>query len=79
MPFISRKWAHLSRGASGSAFLCAQLGITGDVQHESYLAGWLKALREDKKAIFRACRFAREASEFLLQPLNRQLEQDQAA
>jgi antirestriction protein ArdC len=54
--------------------LC-ELGITGDVQHESYLAGWLKALREDKKAIFRACRFAREASEFLLQPLNRQPEQ----
>ncbi|HEM6743527.1 TPA: ArdC family protein [Citrobacter amalonaticus] len=64
---------------TGSAFLCAQLGITGDVQHESYLAGWLKALREDKKAIFRACRFAREASDFLLQPLNRQPEQNKAA
>lgn len=54
----------------GSAFLCAELGIYGDVQHESYVAGWLKALREDKKALFRACRLAREASEYLLQPLN---------
>lgn len=60
---------------TGSAFLCAELGITGDVQHESYLAGWLKALREDKRAIFRACRFAREASEYLLAPLNRNTEQ----
>ncbi|AIR87668.1 ArdC family protein [Pantoea rwandensis] len=60
---------------TGSAFLCAQLGITGDVQHESYLAGWLRALREDKRAIFRACRFAREASEYLLEPLNRNTEQ----
>lgn len=63
---------------TGSAFLCAELGIYGDVQHESYLASWLKVLRDDKKAFFRACRFAREASEFLLQPLNRQPEQELA-
>ncbi|NON50106.1 DNA primase, partial [Klebsiella pneumoniae] len=44
---------------TGSAFLCAELGIYGDVQHESYLASWLKVLRDDKKAFFRACRFAR--------------------
>ncbi|BDG86385.1 ArdC family protein [Citrobacter koseri] len=60
---------------TGSAFLCAELGVYGDVQHESYLASWLKVLRDDKKAFFRACRFAREASEFLLLPLNRQPEQ----
>lgn len=60
---------------TGSAFLCAELGVYGDVQHESYLASWLKVLRDDKKAFFRACRFAREASEFLLRPLNRQPEQ----
>lgn len=64
---------------TGSAFLCAELGVFGDVQHESYLASWLKVLRDDKKAFFRACRFAREASEFLLRPLNRRPEQDQAA
>ena len=44
---------------TGSAFLCAELGVYGDVQHESYLASWLKVLRDDKKAFFRACRFAR--------------------
>lgn len=50
----------------GSAFLCAELGVYGEVQHESYVSGWLKALKEDKRALFRACRKAREASEFLL-------------
>lgn len=50
----------------GSAFLCAHLGIAGDVQHESYIDGWLKVLKSDKKALFRACRQAREASEYLL-------------
>lgn len=64
---------------TGSAFLCAELGVPGDVQHESYLASWLKVLRDDKKAFFRACRFAREASEFLLRPLNHRAEQEQAA
>ncbi|MFW5393506.1 zincin-like metallopeptidase domain-containing protein [Yersinia sp. 2544 StPb PI] len=50
----------------GSAFLCAELGVYGEVQHDSYVSGWLKALKEDKRALFRACRQAREASEFLL-------------
>jgi len=50
----------------GSAFLCAQLGVLGHVNHESYIEHWLKMLKEDKKALFRACKQAREASEFLL-------------
>ncbi|AKG68254.1 DNA primase [Serratia fonticola] len=50
----------------GSAFLCAEVGIQGDVQHESYIASWLKALKEDKKVIFQASRFAREAFEYLI-------------
>lgn len=53
----------------GSAFMCAQLGVFGDVQHDSYLEHWLKVLREDKRALFRAAKQAREASELLLQPL----------
>lgn len=53
----------------GSAFLCAHLGITGDMQHESYIDGWLSRLKSDKKALFSACRQAREASEYLLAPL----------
>jgi antirestriction protein ArdC len=50
----------------GSAFLCAELGVYGEVQHESYISSWLTKLREDKKALFNACRQAREATEFLL-------------
>ncbi|MBW5817968.1 DUF1738 domain-containing protein [Yersinia kristensenii] len=50
----------------GSAFLCAELGIYGEVQHESYIDGWLKRLKKDKKALFRACRQARQAADFLL-------------
>lgn len=53
----------------GSAFLCAHLGITGNMQHESYVDGWLSRLKSDKKALFSACRQAREASEYLLTPL----------
>lgn len=54
----------------GSAFLCAVLGVYGEVQHDSYINGWLKALKDDKRALFRACRLAREAAEYLLAPLN---------
>lgn len=53
----------------GSAFMCAQLGVFGDIQHDSYLEHWLRVLREDKRALFRAAKQAREASEFLLKPL----------
>ncbi|MCX8966309.1 DUF1738 domain-containing protein [Erwinia psidii] len=50
----------------GSAFLCAQLGVFGEVRHDSYVESWLRILKSDKKALFRACRQAREASEYLL-------------
>lgn len=49
----------------GAAFLCADLGIQGDLQHESYIASWLSILKEDNRAIFRAARYAREAFEYL--------------
>jgi hypothetical protein len=40
----------------GSAFLCAELGITPEVRedHAAYLASWLAVLRRDKRAIFAA-------------------------
>lgn len=47
----------------GSAFLCAEFGIsnTYGLQHESYLASWLKALGNDNKAFFKASRQADKA------------------
>jgi antirestriction protein ArdC len=47
----------------GSAFLCAELGISQDVRpdHAHYLAHWLDLLKSDSKAIFTAAARAAEA------------------
>lgn len=49
----------------GAAFLCAHVGIQSKLQHDSYIASWLKVLQQDKKAIFRASGLARNACEYL--------------
>jgi antirestriction protein ArdC len=40
----------------GAAFLCAELGIVPETRpdHAAYIASWLKALKDDKRAIFTA-------------------------
>ncbi len=50
----------------GSAFLMADLGILGEVQHESYIASWLKALKNDKRYIFKAASVASKAHRYLM-------------
>jgi antirestriction protein ArdC len=56
----------------GSAYLCADLGITPEVRddHSAYIASWLEALKNDKRAIFSAAAHAQRAADFLhkLQP-----------
>jgi len=56
----------------GSAFLCAELGITPEVRddHAAYLASWLIVLKQDKRAIFGAASQAQRAADYLhgLQP-----------
>jgi len=56
----------------GSAFLCADLGITPEIRadHAAYLDNWLQALKNDRKLIFTAASHASKAVEFLK---NRQL------
>ncbi len=51
----------------GSAFLCADLGITPETRedHAAYIESWLKALKDDKKLIFTAAAHATRAVEFL--------------
>ena len=49
-----------------SAFLCNIMRIDGKCQHTEYINNWIRLLREDKKAIFKCCSSAREASDFLL-------------
>jgi Antirestriction protein len=64
----------------GAAFLCADLELRPLIRedHAPYIAGWLKALKEDKRAIFTAAAHAQRAADFLhgLQP---QAEEEQAA
>jgi antirestriction protein ArdC len=58
----------------GAAFLCALTGIQGELRHEGYIASWLKLLKDDKRAIFRASGHARDAADFLLELQHRKLE-----
>ncbi len=52
----------------GSAFLCAELGLTPEVRedHAAYIENWLTVLKGDKKAIFTAASHAQKAADFLL-------------
>jgi antirestriction protein ArdC len=56
----------------GAAFLCASLQITPEVRedHASYVANWIKVLKDDRRAIFSAAAHAQRAVDFLqnLQP-----------
>lgn len=51
----------------GSAFLSADLDLTPEVRedHASYIASWIKVLRNDKRAIFSAASHAQRAVDFL--------------
>ena len=52
----------------GAAFLCAELGVTATPRedHASYLASWLKLLRDDNRAFMTAASAASAAVEFIL-------------
>ena len=50
----------------GSAFLSSYCGLPGVLQHPSYIAHWLTALRKDKRVIFTAASMAQKAADFLL-------------
>jgi antirestriction protein ArdC len=62
----------------GSAFLCADLGITPETRedHAAYIGNWLKILKNDRKFIFSAAAHATRAVEYLkgLQPPNNALD-----
>lgn len=51
----------------GSAFLCAELGITPEVRadHAAYIGSWLQVLKQDKRAIFTAAAHAQRAVDHL--------------
>lgn len=51
----------------GAAFLCARVGITNEprVDHAQYIAHWVKLLKDDSRALFRAASKAQAAVNFL--------------
>ena len=51
----------------GSAFLCADLGITPEVRqdHAAYIASWLEVLKGDKRFVFSAASHAQRAVDYL--------------
>lgn len=63
----------------GAAFLCAAIGVTPALRHADYLACWLKVLREDKRAIFRAASLASKAADFILEHEHADATQEVAA
>lgn len=50
----------------GSAFLTNHCGLPGQLNHASYIACWLQALRNDRRLIFTAASHAQRAADFLL-------------
>ena len=54
----------------GSAFVCAHLGFNEVPQNAAYIESWIKVLKEDKRAIFKASGFARNACEYMMDALN---------
>jgi antirestriction protein ArdC len=51
----------------GSAFLSADLDLTPELRddHASYIASWIKVLKDDKRAIFTGASHAQRAADFL--------------
>jgi antirestriction protein ArdC len=51
----------------GAAFLCSELGLPTDprTDHAPYISSWLKALKNDKRAIFTAAAKAQDAVDWM--------------
>jgi len=52
----------------GAAFVCARLGVAGEhlESHAGYIDHWLKVMKDDKRAIFRAAALAQSAADLVL-------------
>lgn len=61
----------------GAAFVCADLALTPQprAEHAAYIGSWLKALKDDRRAIFTAAAHAQRAADYLasLQPETQQI------
>jgi antirestriction protein ArdC len=48
-----------------SAFVCAQLGLAGKLQHPEYIGNWIKVLKGNTRALFTAASLAKKAHAYL--------------
>ncbi len=48
-----------------AAFLCAHLGIEGELRHAGYIESWVELLKNDERAIFTAASKASQAADYL--------------
>lgn len=49
-----------------SSFMCSKLGISGKIEdHANYISSWIKLLKEDDKAIFKASALAEKATKYV--------------
>ena len=56
----------------GASFLSNTAGILSEIEFENsaaYVAGWLKALKDDRKLIVHAASAAQKAADFILRPI----------
>lgn len=51
----------------GSAFLCARLGVKGDLQHSAYIGSWIKMFASDPLVLYKAAEQADKARDFVIQ------------
>jgi antirestriction protein ArdC len=58
-----------------SAFLCAHLGVQGELRHAGYIEHWIELLKEDDRAIFTASSKASRAADYL-RSFSEQIEQN---
>lgn len=63
----------------GSAFLSAKFGIEGHLRHPEYIGHWLKVLKDDKRAVFKASSLAQAAADFVLDRKEEEPESSDAA
>jgi antirestriction protein ArdC len=61
-----------------SAFLCAHLGITGELRHAGYIKNWIELLKHDERAIFTASAKAQQAAD-KLRSFSETIEEDSPA
>jgi antirestriction protein ArdC len=49
----------------GAAFLCQDYRIQGELRHAGYIGNWLKVLKEDSRAIFKAAALAQKSADYI--------------